>query len=112
MIPEPRNVTTMPSAMPAISDPAPRPRMAKSAICCQSMSRKSPPGRRGRVHSRPRLTREELLSVQLEGRRRPEEAGDALEIPGTVVLEELGLVVARRRLGRVLSALQARRAER
>src|SRR5204862_2209890 len=62
--------------------------------------------------SRPRLTREEVVLVELEGRRRPEEAGDALELPGAQVLEELRLVVARRRLGRVLPALEARRAER
>jgi hypothetical protein len=28
----------MPIAIPAISDPAPRPRIAKRTICCQSIS--------------------------------------------------------------------------
>ena len=38
MIPEPRYERTMPIAIPAISDPAPRPRIAKRTICCQSMT--------------------------------------------------------------------------
>src|SRR6188508_973091 len=109
MIPEPRNVTTIPTAMPAISDPAPRPRIPKRTICCQSMWRKSPrPG--GAAFAAP-PTREEV-SVELEGGRRPEEAGDALELAGALVLEELRLVVARRRLRRVLGAVEARRTER
>ena len=37
MIPEPRYETTMPSAMPAVSDPEPSPRIAKRMICFPSM---------------------------------------------------------------------------
>ena len=61
----------------------------------------------------PSRGRRSCLASELERRRRP--AGtpvSALELPGSVVLEELRLVVAGRRLGRVLPALEARRAER
>ena len=37
MIPEPRYWRTMPSAIPAMSDPEPSPRSAKSRSCDQSM---------------------------------------------------------------------------
>ena len=37
MIPEPRYETTMPSAMPAVSEPEPSPRIANRTICFQSI---------------------------------------------------------------------------
>src|SRR5581483_5573311 len=88
-------------AVPAISDPAPRPRIAWRTTCSQSIP---PPYRRPKggaaVEGGPADRREDVvLAPELEGARRPEEAGDALELAGALVLEELRLVVARGRLG-------------
>src|SRR4051794_688393 len=102
MIPEPRYVSTTPIAIPAMSDPEPRPRSAKRRICVQSMREK------GGAVVRPRPVRSAL---RREARRRPQPAGQPLEDPLAHVLEELRLVVARGGLGLVLAALQARRAE-
>src|SRR4029453_12719891 len=103
----------MPIAIPAISDPAPRPRIAKRTICCQSIAvsqRVGPKG--GAAETAPPLWSTDVgLAPELEGRGRPEERGEPLELAGSLVLEELGLVVAGGRLGGVLPAVQARRAE-
>ena len=102
----------MPSAIPAISDPAPRPRIAWRTTCFQSMVSPTAERRGGAAAGGPAFRREDVvLAPELERRRRAKEAGDPLELPCTLVLEELRLVVARGRLGRVLAAIQARRAE-
>src|SRR6185312_15471454 len=94
MIPDPRYVSTTPSAIPAMSDPDPRPRSAKRRICVQSMS--------SGVHEawgrspRPHASRRDVpLTLGREALRRPQPAGEALEDPFAHVLEELRLVVAR-----------------
>jgi len=61
----------MPIAIPAISDPAPRPRIAKRTICCQSMSWKASPRSGAAVAAPPR--REEVCQSSLKvggGRRK------------------------------------------
>src|SRR5581483_9660305 len=113
MMPEPRYVRTTPIEIPAISEPAPRPRSANRRICVQSMR---PSNRRRGTGplSRPRPPPGGRAGLALGGEvaRRPQPAGEPFEDALAHVLEELRLVVARSRLRLVLPAVEARRAER
>src|SRR4051794_23401601 len=109
MIPEPRYVRTMPSEMPAMSDPEPRPSSAKRRICVQSM--RSETEESGAAVAAPLILQPAPLPLRGEVRGRPQPAGEALEHALALVLEELRLVVAGGRLGLVLAALEARCAE-
>src|SRR6185437_9932842 len=92
MIPEPRYVSTTPSAMPAISAPEPSPRRLNSRICCTvyvpgsvtDVVRCRSPGSRRRLQPSRGLDERMLALVQ----------------------EELRPVVADARRRRVLAALQ------
>src|SRR5512143_2961138 len=106
MKPEPRYVTTTPSAMAAIVAPVPRPSRRKRRVSFTS----SPVGQPTGPESTGPVGWRLLLSGALLGR--PDPAGRLRELELPLVGERLEHVVADARRGLVLAALELRRPER